>query len=46
MKQENLIKVITLNSVSTGYFFLSYDEKKSFVMTSKHSICDQKERKL
>ncbi|GAA5003016.1 hypothetical protein GCM10023206_06320 [Acinetobacter puyangensis] len=43
MNNESLIKVITLNSESTGYLFLSYDEAKSFVITSKHSICDQKD---
>ncbi|MDD2946264.1 MAG: hypothetical protein PHG15_10860 [Acinetobacter sp.] len=42
MNHENLIKVKTLNSESTGYLFLSCDEEKSFVITSKHSICDQK----
>lgn len=40
MNNENLIKVLTLNSESTGYLFLSYDEAKSFVITSKHSICE------
>ena len=30
------------DAYSTGYLFLSYDEAKSFVITSKHSICDQK----
>ncbi|AXY60125.1 hypothetical protein [Acinetobacter sp. WCHAc010052] len=43
MNNESLIKVVTLNSESTGYLFLSYDEAKSFVITSKHSICDQKD---
>lgn len=43
MNIESLIKVVTLNSKSTGYLFLSYDEAKSFVITSKHSICDQKD---
>ncbi|NKG37859.1 hypothetical protein [Acinetobacter johnsonii] len=43
MNHESLIKVETLNSESTGCLFLSHDEKKSFVMTSKHSICDQKD---
>ena len=42
MNHESLIKVETLNSESTGYLFLSHDETKSFVITSKHSICDQK----
>ena len=42
MSHESLIKVKTLNSESTGYLFLSCDEEKSFVITSKHSICDQK----
>ena len=42
MNHESLIKVKTLNSESTGYLFLSCDEEKSFVITSKHSICDQK----
>ncbi|ANS21475.1 hypothetical protein VXQ42_00225 [Acinetobacter baumannii] len=43
MNQESLIKVETLEAESTGYLFLSHDEKKSFVITSKHSICDQKD---
>lgn len=43
MNHESLIKVETLNSESTGYLFLSHDETKSFVITSKHSICDQKD---
>lgn len=42
MNHESLIKVKTLNSESTGYLFLSCDEEKSFVITSKHSICHQK----
>ena len=42
MNNVNLIKVGTLDSESTGYLFLSFDEEKSFVITSKHSICDQK----
>ncbi|HCG3428019.1 TPA: hypothetical protein NJU29_003645, partial [Acinetobacter baumannii] len=43
MNNENLIKVISPEEAeSTGYLFLSSDEKKSFVITSKHSICDQK----
>lgn len=43
MNHESLIKVETLNSESTGCLFLSHDETKSFVITSKHSICDQKD---
>lgn len=43
MNHKSLIKVETLNSESTGYLFLSHDETKSFVITSKHSICDQKD---
>lgn len=43
MNNESLIKVVTLEAESTGYLFLSHDEKKSFVITSKHSICDQKD---
>ncbi|MFL9481087.1 hypothetical protein ACKEN4_17845, partial [Acinetobacter baumannii] len=27
---------------SSGYFFKSFDDEKSFVITSKHSICDQR----
>lgn len=42
MDSNNLIKVKTLGSESTGFFFKSLDEKKSFVITSKHSICNQK----
>lgn len=43
MNNENLIKVISPEEAkSTGYLFLSSDEKKTFVITSKHSICDQK----
>ncbi|RLZ09568.1 hypothetical protein EAH57_06620 [Acinetobacter sp. 2JN-4] len=44
MNHKSLIKVETLDSESTGYLFLSYDEAKSFVITSKHSICDQKDK--
>lgn len=42
MDSNNLIKVKTLGSESTGFFFKSLDDKKSFVITSKHSICNQK----
>ncbi|WP_327857152.1 hypothetical protein [Acinetobacter guillouiae] len=44
MNHKSLIKVETLDSESTGYLFLSCDEEKSFVITSKHSICDQKDK--
>ena len=40
MNTNNLIKVQTLTDNSSGYFFKSYDDKKSFVITSKHSICE------
>lgn len=39
MNENNLIKVKLTNSQSTGYLFKSYDEKKSLVITSRHSIC-------
>ena len=49
MNTNNLIQVKVLlkepsggdsktYSESSGYFFKSYDDKKSFVITSKHSI--------
>lgn len=52
MNTNNLIQVKVLlkepsggdsktYSESSGYFFKSYDDKKSFVITSKHSICNQ-----
>lgn len=42
MNTNNLIQVHTLTDNSSGYFFKSFDDEKSFVITSKHSICDQK----
>lgn len=42
MNTDNLIQVHTLTDNSSGYFFKSFDDEKSFVITSKHSICDQK----
>lgn len=42
MNTNNLIQVLTLTDNSSGYFFKSFDDQKSFVITSKHSICDQK----
>ncbi|MCH7351754.1 MULTISPECIES: ATP-binding protein [unclassified Acinetobacter] len=42
MNTNNLIKVHTLTDNSSGYFFKSFDDEKSFVITSKHSICDQR----
>ncbi|WP_228258798.1 ATP-binding protein [Acinetobacter sp. ANC 5045] len=42
MNTNNLIQVHTLTDKSSGYFFKSFDNEKSFVITSKHSICDQK----
>lgn len=43
MNTNNLIQVHTLTDNSSGYFFKSFDDEKSFVITSKHGICDQKE---
>lgn len=40
MNTNNLIQVKTLHSESSGYFFKSFDDRKSFVITSKHSICE------
>lgn len=40
MNTNNLIQVKVLQNESSGYFFKSYDENKSFVITSKHSICE------
>ena len=40
MNTNNLIQVKTLQNESSGYFFKSYDGNKSFVITSKHSICE------
>ncbi|WP_227687423.1 P-loop NTPase family protein [Psychrobacter fjordensis] len=40
MNTNNLIQVETLHSESSGYFFKSFDDQKSFVITSKHSICE------
>lgn len=42
MNTNNLIRVKTLHDDSSGYFFKSCDDQKSFVITSKHGICDQK----
>ncbi|WP_252720757.1 ATP-binding protein [Acinetobacter sp. RIT698] len=42
MNTNNLIQVHTLTDNSSGYFFKSFDDEKSFVITSKHSICDQR----
>ncbi|KHF77843.1 hypothetical protein PJ15_0899 [Acinetobacter sp. neg1] len=42
MNTNNLIQVHTLTDNSSGYFFKSFDDEKSFVTTSKHSICDQR----
>ncbi|RJN67620.1 hypothetical protein ABUS04_06360 [Acinetobacter baumannii] len=39
---NNLIKVKSVNDKSTGYFFQSYDEEKSFVIATKHGICNLK----
>ena len=40
MNTNNLIQVKTLHGESSGYFFKSFDDQKSFVITSKHSICE------
>lgn len=40
MNTSNLIQVKVLQNESSGYFFKSYDDNKSFVITSKHSICE------
>ena len=40
MNTNNLIQVKTLHSESSGYFFKSFNDQKSFVITSKHSICE------
>lgn len=40
MNTNNLIQVKVLQNESSGYFFKSYDDNKSFVITSKHSICE------
>lgn len=40
MNTNNLIQVKVLQNESSGFFFKSYDENKSFVITSKHSICE------
>lgn len=40
MNTNNLIQVKVLQNESSGYFFKSYDNNKSFVITSKHSICE------
>ena len=42
MNTNNLIKVKSINDASTGYFFQSYDESKSFIIATKHGICDRK----
>jgi len=42
MNTNNLIQVHTLTDNSSGFFFKSFDDEKSFVITSKHSICDQR----
>ena len=40
MNINNLIQVKVLQNESSGYFFKSYNNDKSFVITSKHSICE------
>ncbi|EPF6236989.1 ATP-binding protein [Acinetobacter baumannii] len=40
MNTNNLIQVKVLQNESSGFFFKSYDDNKSFVITSKHSICE------
>lgn len=42
MNTNNVIKVKSINDESTGYFFQSCDESKSFIIATKHGICDQK----
>lgn len=42
MNKSNVIKVKSLENESTGYFFQSYDDKSSFVIATKHGICDKK----
>ncbi|WP_180104018.1 hypothetical protein [Acinetobacter sp. YH12134] len=42
MNANNFIKVRSIDDESTGFFFQSYDEKKSFVIATKHGICDLK----
>nr|WP_312823219.1 hypothetical protein [Acinetobacter oleivorans] len=42
MNTNNLIKVKSIADESTGYFFQSSDEKKSFVIATKHGICNLK----
>ncbi|NDX19127.1 hypothetical protein [Acinetobacter baumannii] len=42
MNVNNLIKVTSTDDESTGYFFQSYDEAKSFIIATKHGVCDQK----
>src|SRR5690606_39881342 len=42
MNTNNLIQVHTLTDNSSCFFFKSFDDEKSFVITSKHSICDQR----
>lgn len=42
MNTNNVIKVKSINDESTGFFFQSHDESKSFIVATKHGICDQK----
>lgn len=44
MNTNNLIKVKSTENESTGFFFQSYDDKSSFVIATKHGICDKKNK--
>lgn len=41
MSRNNAVKIVTNSSQSTGYHFKSYEDSSSYVITSKHSICNQ-----